>query len=86
MRVIATTANKVINRGSFVDKPSDNKSLFAPVCTNGITTNSAINSRRKSGPIIEITHNSKTNYCVSPADSLNDWDAARLRPPWLHSV
>lgn len=28
----------------------------------------------------------RENYYVSPADSLNGWDAARLRPPWLHFV
>lgn len=28
----------------------------------------------------------RENYYVSPADSLNGWDATRLRPPWLHYV
>ena len=97
--MIKTTANKIISRRGFIGKPSNNNSLFATICTNGVAIRSAINNRRKPRPKIEIIHNLKIllyaskdgtfereNYYVSPADSLNGWDAARLRPPWLHFV
>lgn len=97
--MIKTTANEVIVSGFFVRKPSDNNSLSATVCSNRITIRNTINNRRKPRPEIKIIHNLKIllyaskdgtfereNYYVSPADSLNGWDAARLRPPWLHFV
>lgn len=99
MRVSATTTNKIIIRGTFIDKPSDSNSLFAAIYANRITMRNAINNRGKSRSEIEIIHNLKIllcaskdgtfereNYYVPPADSLNGWDAARLRPPWLHFV
>ena len=97
--MVKTTANKIISRRNFIGKPSNNNSLFTTVCTNGVAIRNAINNRRKPRPKIEIIHNLKIllcaskdgtfereNYYVSPADSLNGWDAARLRPPWLHFV
>jgi len=97
--MIKTTANKIISSRSFFGKPSNNNSLFTTICTNGVAIRSAINNRRKPRPKIETIHNLKIllcaskdgtfereNYYVSPADSLNGWDAARLRPPWLHFV
>ena len=97
--MIKTTANEIISRRSFIGKPSNNNSLFTAICTNGVAIRNAINNRRKPGPKIKSIHDLKIllyaskdgtfereNYYVSPADSLNGWDAARLRPPWLHSV
>ena len=97
--MIKTTANEIISRRIFIGKPSNNNSLFTTVCTNGIAIRTTINNRGKPRPEIKVIHNSKTllyaskdgtfereNYYVSPADSLNGWDAARLRPPWLHFV
>lgn len=85
-----TAANEIVIRRTFVGKPSNNNSLFATICANRITVRDTINNRRKSWSKIKIIHNLKIllsiNYYVSPADSLNGWDAARLRPPWLHFV
>ena len=99
MRISTTTASKIVIRRTFVGKPSDNNSLSATICSNRITMLNTINNRGKSKSEIEIIHNLKIlpyaskdgtfereNYYVSPADSLNGWDAARLRPPWLHFV
>lgn len=93
------TANEIIFRRNFIGKPSNNNSLFTPICANGITKSGIINNRGELRSKIEIIHSQKRllcaskdgtfereNYYVSPADSLNGWDAARLRPPWLHFV
>ena len=98
-RMIKTTTNEIIIRRNSVSEPSNNDSLFTPICANRIATSGAINNRGKSRSKVKIIHNSKRlhyaskdgtfereNYYVSPADSLNGWDAARLRPPWLHFV
>jgi hypothetical protein len=88
--MITTTTSKIIIGRSLVGKPSENNSLSAKVRANRIAVRNTINNRRKPRSEIEIIHNLKillyNNYYVSPADSLNGWDAARLRPPWLHFV
>lgn len=96
-RVIKTTANKIVFRGSLVGKPSDNNSLPASICANGIATRGSINNRRKSRAKIKHIHNRRILLCaskdgtferencfVTPLDGLNGRDASRLRAPWLH--
>lgn len=97
--MITTTANKVILSGFFVGEPGDNNTLPTTVCCNRKTVRDAVNHRGKARAKIKSIHNQRIilcaskdgtfereNYYVSPADSLNGWDATRLRPPWLHFV
>ena len=57
--IIAATTNKILERGSFVGKPSDNDSLLASIHGNGVTKRRAVNNRGEPRPKINVIHGKK---------------------------
>jgi len=95
--MVKATANKIVIRRSFVEKPGHNNALTTTICANRIAIRSAINNGGKSRAEIKIIHSQKVILCaskdgtferencfVTPLDGLNGRDASRLRAPWLH--
>jgi len=56
IRVIKTTASKIVICGNLVGKPSDNDSLSTSVCANRIATGNVIDSRAKKRAKIKAIH------------------------------